>query len=152
MLDAQKLQKMRDHGDLTEEEFVVQKKRLAARVMRRGEKKQTRNGIVYIVLAFFFGALGLHNFYAGYWGRGLSQLCLTLIAPWFLYVPLLFVAVWALLELLFVGKTAKGVPFSGNRSAIVILRGLSVLALAMAFSYSSLVVEEPDFEEVVVQM
>lgn len=152
MLDAEKLQKMHDHGEMSEEEFVAQKRRLASKVLRENEKPQAKNGIIYIVLAFFFGALGLHNFYAGYWGRALSQLCLTLIAPWFLYIPLLFTAVWALLDLLFIGKGAKGVPFSGNRTVIVLLRGAAVLALALAFSYSSLVIDEPDFEEVVVQI
>ena len=34
MLDAEKLQEMYDHGDLSEEEFVVQKKRLAAKIMQ----------------------------------------------------------------------------------------------------------------------
>ena len=152
MLDAEKLQEMHDHGEMSEEEFVAQKKRLAARALRENEKPQARNGIIYIILAFFFGALGLHNFYAGYWGRALSQLCLTLIAPWFLYIPLLFTAVWALLDLLFVGKSAKGVAFSGNRTVIVMLRGVAVLVLALAFSYTSMVIDEPDFEEVMVQM
>ena len=152
MLDADKLQEMRDHGEMGEEEFVAQKKRLAAKVLRNGEKPQAKNGIIYIILAFFLGALGLHNFYAGYWGRGLSQLCLTLIAPWFLYVPLLFVAVWVLLELLFVGKGANGLPFAGNRVVIVTLRAASVVVLALAFSYTSMVIEEPYFEEVVVQV
>ena len=152
MLDAEKLQKMREDGELTEAEMVAQKKSLAAKILRKEERIPAKSGIVYIVLAFFLGTLGLHNFYAGYWGRGLAQLCLSLIAPWFLYVPLLFVAVWVLLELLFVGKTAKGVPFSGNRAVIAAVRIAAVVALAMAFSWTSLVVEEPDFEEIVINV
>ena len=152
MLDAEKLQKMREDGELTEAEMVAQKKSLAAKILRKEERIPAKSGIVYIVLAFFLGTLGSHNFYAGYWGRGLAQLCLSLIAPWFLYVPLLFVAVWVLLELLFVGKTAKDVPFSGNRAVIAALRIAAVVTLAMAFSWTSLVVEEPDFEEIVINV
>ena len=99
MLDAEKLQKMQNSGELTETEVVARKKQLAARILRKDERANVKNGIIYVLLAFFVGTLGLHNFYAGYWGRGLSQLCLTLVAPWFLYVPLLFVAVLVLLEL-----------------------------------------------------
>ena len=152
MLDAEKLQEMYNHGELSEEEFVVQKKRLAAKITQENKKLPPKNGIVYILLAFFLGSLGLHNFYAGYWGRALSQLCLTLIAPWFLYIPMIFVSVWVLLELLFVGKGANGVSFSGKRSVIIGLKAATVVILALAFSYSSLVIDEPDFEEVIIQM
>ena len=150
MLDAEKLQKIQEDKEMTETEVVAQKKRLAAKILRKEDRIGAKNGIVYIVLAFFFGTLGLHNFYAGYWGRGLAQLCLTLVAPWFLYIPLLFVAVWVLLELLFIGKSASGKAFSGNRLVITILKIAAVVALAMAFSWTSLVVDEPDFEEIVI--
>ena len=40
---------------------------------REGQKSQ----LIYVVLALFFGALGIHNFYANRWGRGLTQLLLT---------------------------------------------------------------------------
>ena len=152
MLDAEKLQEMYDHGDLSEEEFVAQKKRLAAKIMQENKKLPPKNGIIYILLAFFLGSLGLHNFYAGYWGRALSQISLTLIAPWFLYVPVFFVSIWVLLELLFVGKGANGVPFSGRRSVILGLKAATVVVLALAFSYSSLVIDEPDFEEMVIDI
>lgn len=152
MLDADKLQEMHDHHEMSEEEFVVQKKRLANKTLHRDENKTGKNGIIYIILAFFLGALGLHNFYAGYWGRGLAQLFLTLVAPWFLYIPLLFVAIWVLLELLFVNKGPHGIPFTGNKIVIISLRIAAVVMLAMAFSYTSLVIDEPGFEEVVVQV
>jgi|GEM_PF-555494 len=34
---------------------------------------------VYIVLALFFGCLGVHNFYAGHGGRGAAQLAITIL-------------------------------------------------------------------------
>src|SRR6266702_1049762 len=33
----------------------------------------------YIVLGIFLGALGVHNFYAGYTGRAIGQLCLSVL-------------------------------------------------------------------------
>ena len=38
-----------------------------------GQKSQ----LIYVVFALFFGAFGIHNFYANRWGRGLIQLILT---------------------------------------------------------------------------
>ncbi|MBE6448276.1 MAG: TM2 domain-containing protein [Alphaproteobacteria bacterium] len=152
MLDVQKLKDVAHKIHESEEEFIEEKKKLIMKTLHLKDRKTPKNGVIYIVLAFFLGALGFHNFYAGYWGRGLAQLILTLIAPWFLYIPLLFVAFWALLELLFVGKDSKGRSFSGSRKVIVLLRAAAVVSLVMAFSYNSLVIEEPDFAEVVVEM
>ncbi|MBE6452200.1 MAG: TM2 domain-containing protein [Alphaproteobacteria bacterium] len=152
MLDVTKLKEIAHKIHLTEEEFVAEKKRLVAKILHKNEPVQPKNGVIYILLAFFLGTTGIHNFYAGYWGRGLSQLCLTLISAWFLYIPLLFVAMWALLELLFVNKSAKGINFSGNRTIIISLRIISIVLLALAFSNTPMVMDEPDFEEVIINI
>ena len=57
--------------------------------------------LTYRLLAFFLGATGVHNIYAGYVGRGLAQLllCWTGIST-----------VWALIETFFVKKDANGNP------------------------------------------
>lgn len=152
MLDVNKLKEVAHKIHMSEEEFVREKKRLAAKILHLNEPHKPKNGIVYIVLAFFLGTTGVHNFYAGYWGRGLSQLCLSLIAPWFLYIPLLFVAIWVLLELLFVNKSAGNLVFSGNRKIIIILRVISVIILALAFSNTTMITDEPDFQEVIINI
>ncbi len=144
MLDVEKLKEVAHKIHLSEEEFIAEKKRLAAKILHIDDKKSPRNGIVYIILAFFFGALGFHNFYAGYWGRGLAQLFLTLIAPWFLYIPLLFVSLWALIDLLFVNKSVHGVFMKGNRKTIAALRIASIIVLALAFSNTPMIFEETD--------
>ena len=152
MLDVNKLKEVAHKIHLSEEEFVAEKKRLVAKILHKNEPQNPKSGIIYIILAFFLGTTGIHNFYAGYWGRGLSQLCLTIISPWFLYIPLLFVAMWALLELLFVNKSSQGIAFKGNRTVIGGLRILSVVLLALAFSNTPMITSEPDFEEIIIKI
>lgn len=72
-----------------------------------GDKKR----VVYILLAIFFGNLGVHNFYAGYIGRGIAQLLISLITGWLIY-PLVAVWLWAIIEACTVTQDAKGQPFS----------------------------------------
>ena len=66
--------------------------------------------IVYVLLGLFLGGLGVHNFYAGYLGRGIAQLILTLFFFW-LIVPLFVVSIWVIIELIVVKKDAQGRPF-----------------------------------------
>lgn len=137
MLDAEKLKQLKDDGHITEEEYVDEKKRLAAQILKRDDPAHAKNGIVYVLLAWFLGTLGLHNFYAGYWGRALVQLTMTVVAPWFLYIPLLIVAVWAFGELLFVNKGAHHIPFKGNRKIILLLRIAAVVVFIAVLVYNN---------------
>ena len=146
MLDAEKLQTMRDQHILSEEELIRQKQRLAAKILRKENKKPTRNGIIYIILAFCLGAVGVHNFYARYWKRGLIQFLLTILAPFMAFIPLLFTSVWAMIELLFVNRGPDGILFTGNRKIIWLLRALSVLALAWLASSPDMIVHDVNFD------
>lgn len=63
----------------------------------------------YVLLAIFLGSLGIHNFYAGYTGKGVAQLLITIltcgyggIVSW----------IWAIIEVCTVNADAKGVPFA----------------------------------------
>ena len=129
MLDVQKLQEMKDKHIISEEELVEQKRRLSAKIIGNNTEKSHVNGIVYIVLAFFLGTLGVHNFYAKYWKRGIIQLFLTLVAQFVMYIPLLFTSLWAELELLFVNRDSNGKIFKGSRKIVWILRVVSVIVL-----------------------
>lgn len=129
MLDAEKLREMKNKHILSEEDLVHHKHRLASKVVGKVERKSAANGIVYILSAFFLGTIGIHNFYAGYWKRGLVQLCLTVMAQYMLYIPLLFTSLWAEMELLFVNKTPDGRLFKGSRRVIWLMRLMSVVAL-----------------------
>lgn len=63
----------------------------------------------YIVLGIFLGALGVHNFYAGYTGRAVGQLCLTVLTLGYLGI---ISWVWAIIEICIVEKDNTGLNFS----------------------------------------
>ena len=146
MLDAEKLQELKDKHIISEEELVEQKHRLAARIIHKEDKSSAKNGIIYILLAFFLGAIGIHNFYARYWKRGLVQFGLALMSPFMLFVPLLFTSFWAMAELLFVNRGPDRVLFKGNRKIIWGLRIVAVSVLVLAFSSADLVVQDMDMQ------
>ena len=63
----------------------------------------------YIVLGIFLGALGIHNFYAGYTGRAVGQLCLTVLTLGYLGIASW---IWAIVEICIVEKDSTGLRFS----------------------------------------
>lgn len=73
----------------------------------QGEQKER---VAYILLGVFLGGFGVHNFYAGYVGRAVAQLLITLFLFW-LVVPLIAVWIWTIVEVITVKADAKGVPF-----------------------------------------
>lgn len=62
---------------------------------------------VYIVLGLFLGCLGIHNFYAGYNGKGIAQLLISLT-----FIGVFITAIWALIEIITVNTDASGAPMS----------------------------------------
>jgi len=67
-----------------------------------------KDRIAYVLLAVFLGNLGIHNFYAGYTSRAVTQLLICLltcgiggIATW----------IWAIIEAVTVEQDAAGVRF-----------------------------------------
>lgn len=67
-----------------------------------------KSRLTYIILALFFGSLGIHNFYAKRSGCGITQLLLTLLSFGCL-APIS--ALWSLIEILAVDKDGNNVPF-----------------------------------------
>ncbi len=77
-----------------------------------------KSRVAYILLAFFLGGFGIHNFYAGYVGKGVAQLLLNWFVFWplgwglcFLILPLalLFVIpIWNIIEMIVVDRDASG--------------------------------------------
>ena len=63
---------------------------------------------VYVVLGFFLGAIGIHNFYAGYKRRAIAQLLITVLSFGYL---LLVSWIWAVIEIIIVNDDASGRPF-----------------------------------------
>jgi TM2 domain-containing membrane protein YozV len=70
-----------------------------------------KSPVSYILLGLFLGWLGVHNFYAGYSGRGVAQLLITLFIGW-LIIPLFFIWVWVIIEIIVVKTDALGVPMT----------------------------------------
>jgi TM2 domain-containing membrane protein YozV len=64
---------------------------------------------VYVILGIFLGFLGIHNFYAGYNGKGAAQLAITLLIGWWLLIPLAIIAVWNIVEVITIKCDAQGV-------------------------------------------
>lgn len=69
---------------------------------------QPKSKVGYILLGIFLGHLGIHNFYAGYNDRGLTQLLIAVltcgigaIATW----------IWAIVDVCTVHQDANGVTF-----------------------------------------
>lgn len=69
--------------------------------------KTARSRGLFVVLGLFLGCLGIHNFYAGYYGRGTAQLIITLALGYFIIGPVI-TAVWALIEIIAVSVDADG--------------------------------------------
>ena len=69
--------------------------------------KSARSRGVYIILGLFLGFFGIHNFYAGYLGRGVAQLLIVLVLGWFV-IGLVIVAVWVIAELFTVTHDSAG--------------------------------------------
>jgi hypothetical protein len=74
-----------------------------------GEAPKSR--VAYILLGLFVGTLGIHNFYAGYTGRAVAQVLITVLLGWWAVVPLFAVIVWNLVEIVTVKADASGRSF-----------------------------------------
>ena len=67
-----------------------------------------KNKMTFILLGVFLGALGGHNFYAGYYGKATAQLCLTVLTLGY-GSPMSWL--WAVIEICTVNRDNKGVQF-----------------------------------------
>ncbi|MBR2922829.1 MAG: TM2 domain-containing protein [Alphaproteobacteria bacterium] len=106
-----------------------QRKKVAFRKILRDNELSPVNGVVYIIFAFLLGAIGVHNFYAKFWKRGIVQLLMTISAPFLLFFPLIFTSMWAEAELLFQNRDRNGRLFKGSRRIIWLLRLISIVLL-----------------------
>jgi hypothetical protein len=63
-----------------------------------------RARITYILLGVFLGMFGAHNFYAGYTGRAVAQLCITLLT---LFMGAFISWTWAIVEVCTVDRDCR---------------------------------------------
>ncbi len=112
--ELEKLATLRDKKIITDKEFEEQKKALLSRNLKEVEQDTSpdrKSRLAYLLLAWFLGIFGAHNFYAGYKGTATAQLLITLLLFW-LIIPLIAVGIWVLIEMICVTKDAQGRPFT----------------------------------------
>lgn len=61
----------------------------------------------YVLLGVLLGSLGIHNFYAGYKGKAIAQLLITILSCGYAAI---ISWIWAIVEICTVTKDAKGIP------------------------------------------
>ena len=71
------------------------------------EASSGRSRLVYILLGFFLGSLGIHDFYIGRYWRGILWLLYTVCLGWLL-LPLIVVPIVWLLEVIFTTRDGNG--------------------------------------------
>jgi TM2 domain-containing membrane protein YozV len=70
-----------------------------------------KNKWIYVLLGIFFGIFGVHNFYAGYIGRGITKLLITILS----FGVLFWISwIWSFIEIIVVRIDSRGVPFSSQ--------------------------------------
>lgn len=71
-------------------------------------RRPPKTRIAFVLLGIFFGALGVHNFYAGYIKRGVVQACITLLTVGYASV---ISWIWAIVEVCTVDRDARDIQF-----------------------------------------
>jgi TM2 domain-containing membrane protein YozV len=66
-----------------------------------------RNRMAFILLGIFLGCFGIHNFYAGYTGKAIAQLLITLFS---VFILSFVTAIWAIIEVCVVDRDSDNVP------------------------------------------
>lgn len=73
------------------------------------QSRPSKSRQVYVLLGIFLGIFGVHNFYAGYIQRAVSQLCLTVLTCFYGAVVSW---IWAIVEVCTISKDYDGVEFT----------------------------------------
>ena len=71
-----------------------------------------KSRVTFVLLGLFLGCLGIHNFYAGYSGKGVAQLLITIFLGWVFGLGIFITGIWALIEIITVSTDAQGVRMS----------------------------------------
>ena len=68
-----------------------------------------KSKVAFVLLGIFLGTLGIHNFYAGYTGKGVAQLLITVLTLGYRGIVSW---IWAIVEVCTVTQDSMGVPFA----------------------------------------
>ena len=123
--EVEKLRKLKEIGAITEEEFD----RLILKECTENTsfEVESKSRGVYIILAFFFGLLGIHNFYIGRFKRGLLQVLLTLFLGVFFTSAIVWI--WVLIDVFTVKTDGLGKRLSPAGKWTYVFVGLSVASI-----------------------
>ena len=75
-----------------------------------------KSKVAAILLAFFLGGLGIHNFYLGNTGKGIAQLLLSTVGALIVFGPFI-TYIWVLIE--FIMLIAGGIKTDAQGNALV---------------------------------
>lgn len=126
------LNTLRDKKIIDDQEFTSIKRTIINKHL--GTHLGAKSGTAYVLLAWFLGIFGAHNFYAGYTKRAIVQILITLFSGIFFFIPIVIVQIWALGDMCLIDKDADGTPFYGDKILIRIIRIAAVaLFITMYF-------------------
>ena len=83
-----------------------------------------KSQLIYVILALFLGAFGIHNFYANRWGRGLTQLLLTIGTGFW---GAIISSLWSVINIFTIETDGDGRSFELNLPAKYICGVLGIL-------------------------
>lgn len=109
--ELEKLAELKNKKILSQEEFEQQKQALLSENLKEAGQGTAKSRLAYLLLAWFVGIFGIHNFYVGRNGVGLAQLLITLLTGIFV-IPLIIVGIWVLIEMVTVTQDGNGQPMS----------------------------------------
>ena len=140
LTELNKLYELKEKGILTEEEYNEQKKRILANPNDfeknpspiTSSPEKSRN--IYILIAFFLGCFGVHNFYIGRTTRGILQLILFFL--FIFIVPIIILWIWIVVDMLTVKTEGNGKlmsPINGWCIFMIVLQLFSIFWIPIAF-------------------
>lgn len=80
--------------------------------MQLNQSGEYRSKVIALLLAFFLGSFGAHNFYLGRKGIGLTQLILTIVGYALVvvligFLPLAIVGIWIFVDMIQILMTSE---------------------------------------------
>ena len=100
---------------MTQEEYEEnQSKLMQMGLVSSGSHNGAKSQGIFCVLALLIGGYGVHNFYANRWGRGLTQLLLTIGTG---LIGTLICSLWSIINIFTIETDGDGHPFNLNAPA-----------------------------------
>lgn len=136
--EINKLYDLKIKGLITDDEFEKTKQKILNPAQQTfNQPSETtpvynqKSRVVYLILAFFFGMLGIHNFYAGRTGHAIAQLLITLLL-WWIFIPLIVVWIWIIVDMCTIKTDGENKPMQPTSTIVVAL--IIILQLLPVFS------------------